>query len=103
MYDTFAFRFSRHGDVDARKIVFLLQHDFKTPQDAFYEGDVPHWQSDEVRSMTWGRVSPVFDICLAPDQYDYYVSLVEACKRDFMSVVIDQKGADLLKNQSDGG
>lgn len=100
MHDTFAFRFSRYGSVEARKIIFLVQSDFKTPQDAFYEGDVPHWENAETRTLTWGRMAGPMDLCLAPDEYDYYKSLVEACRHDFMSTVIDTKAEDLLKNQT---
>lgn len=100
--DTFALRFSKHGDPVAKKIIFLMRKDFTTPQDCFFEGEVAHWEKAEWRKETWGVVSTPLELCLCPQQYDVYAQLAEECKEDFMSEVLDKRVENLLKNQLEG-
>lgn len=94
--DTFALRFSRQGDPEARKLVFLLRRDFTTPQDCFYEGDVPHWEQADWARKTWGEIGGPLDLCLCPEQYDYYAQLAEECKTRFMSDVVEGRAKRLV-------
>jgi hypothetical protein len=95
-YDTYSFRFTCANDSQAKAVIYLVKADFRTPQDCFYEGDVVHWETLEYKRKTWGRVAGPMDFCVCASTYDYYVNLAEACKKEFMSTVVEQRSQDLL-------